>query len=160
MKSFRSYYPRGMTGPEKLTAAALLSASVLGACDAKQSNPSPQRGAEQVANHSQPLPPGKLQPKFLNGSSNIDYDAHESIGEHRTLSQFAMIEPAVAEFHSNEDADGRVNTELALDNLSFSGPDSVLQSAVVVHSGKDDLSTQPAGNSGDPVAFVVVFQKP
>jgi Cu-Zn family superoxide dismutase len=40
--------------------------------------------------------------------------------------------------------------------LQLSGPDSIIGKAVVVHAGPDDLSSQPAGNSGARVACGVI----
>jgi Cu-Zn family superoxide dismutase len=55
------------------------------------------------------------------------------------------------------DADGRAiidieDTEMTLD----SGPKGIIGRAVVVHAQPDDLESQPAGGSGDPVACGVI----
>lgn len=36
------------------------------------------------------------------------------------------------------------------------GPNSIAQKALVVHASADDLSTQPSGNSGDPIACGII----
>lgn len=40
--------------------------------------------------------------------------------------------------------------------ISLSGPNSIVGKAVVVHSGEDDLTTQPSGDSGSRVACGVI----
>lgn len=40
--------------------------------------------------------------------------------------------------------------------ISLSGPNSIVGKALVVHSGEDDLETQPSGDSGDRVACGVI----
>lgn len=57
------------------------------------------------------------------------------------------------------DADGNVHAEMQFDQLAFSGPASILQKAVVVHAGEDDLTSNPSGNSGDRVGCGVIRQE-
>ncbi|HVQ23949.1 MAG TPA: superoxide dismutase family protein, partial [Planctomycetota bacterium] len=40
--------------------------------------------------------------------------------------------------------------------ISLSGPDSILNRAVIVHAGKDDFVTQPSGDSGARVACGII----
>ena len=40
--------------------------------------------------------------------------------------------------------------------ITFEGDTSILGKAIVVHSGEDDLTTQPSGESGEPVACGVI----
>lgn len=40
--------------------------------------------------------------------------------------------------------------------LSLSGPNSIVGKALVIHSGEDDLTSQPSGNAGDRVACGVI----
>lgn len=54
------------------------------------------------------------------------------------------------------DNDGRVDTGLTLPGITFAGPTSILQRAVVIHGQKDDLESQPAGDSGDRVGCGVI----
>jgi len=54
------------------------------------------------------------------------------------------------------DANGRVETTLTVSDLGFSGSSSVLQKAIIVHAREDDLKSDPAGNSGDPVGCGVI----
>ncbi len=54
-------------------------------------------------------------------------------------------------------AQGEVNTTLSFDFLAFSGPANILNKAVVIHSGSDDLKTDPAGNAGERVGCGVIL---
>ena len=54
------------------------------------------------------------------------------------------------------DAQGKVETSFQDDRISLSGPDSILNKAVIVHAGKDDFTTQPSGASGARVACGVI----
>lgn len=51
---------------------------------------------------------------------------------------------------------GAASKETDVDQLTLNGERGVVGRAVVVHMGEDDLSTQPSGASGDPVACGVV----
>lgn len=50
------------------------------------------------------------------------------------------------------DEEGRIDRELQFGFLAFAGPLSILQRTVVLHSGEDDLKSQPSGGAGDPIA--------
>ncbi len=52
--------------------------------------------------------------------------------------------------------DGMAHMEMSVDFLTFSGDESILGRSVVVHAGEDDLTSQPAGNSGPRVACGVI----
>ncbi len=54
------------------------------------------------------------------------------------------------------DASGNVNVDLMLDGLTLEGPNGIVGKAVVVHAGRDDLQSQPAGDSGARVACGVI----
>tara|TARA_R110002110_G_scaffold415561_1_gene650783 strand:- start:83576 stop:84220 length:645 start_codon:yes stop_codon:yes gene_type:complete len=54
------------------------------------------------------------------------------------------------------DSSGRVETVINSEQLGFNGPVSVLQKAVVVHAGADDLKTDPAGNAGKRIGCGVI----
>ncbi len=55
------------------------------------------------------------------------------------------------------DASGKATLTLWLDGISIStGMDGVIGRAVVVHTGPDDLKTDPTGNSGGRVACGVI----
>jgi Cu-Zn family superoxide dismutase len=53
-------------------------------------------------------------------------------------------------------ADGTGHLELTLGQISLTGPNAIIDKAVILHAGADDCATQPAGNSGDRLACGVV----
>jgi superoxide dismutase, Cu-Zn family len=50
------------------------------------------------------------------------------------------------------DSTGHAHMELVDPHLSFSGANSILGRAVIIHEKDDDLKTQPSGNSGARIA--------
>jgi len=42
------------------------------------------------------------------------------------------------------------------ERIKVVGPNSIAQKALVVHASADDLSTQPSGNSGDPIGCGII----
>jgi Cu-Zn family superoxide dismutase len=58
------------------------------------------------------------------------------------------------------DKEGNASFEMTTDSLTVSpGADSVLGKAVIIHGKKDDGKSQPAGNSGPPIACGVINAK-
>jgi superoxide dismutase, Cu-Zn family len=53
-------------------------------------------------------------------------------------------------------ASGLAHYERTDKHLSFDGPNSILNRAVIVHAVPDDLTSQPAGNAGARVACGVI----
>ena len=53
--------------------------------------------------------------------------------------------------------DQQASLDITDDHLSFRAGNSVVGRAVIVHAGQDDLSTQPGGDAGDPVACGVIM---
>ena len=51
---------------------------------------------------------------------------------------------------------GVAEVDLEDSTIAFEGQDSVLGKAVIVHATGDDYTTQPSGDSGDPVACGVI----
>ncbi len=54
------------------------------------------------------------------------------------------------------DAAGKAHAELTLKGVKFSGDDSIIGKALIVHEKEDDLKTDPTGNSGDRIACGVI----
>jgi len=54
------------------------------------------------------------------------------------------------------DAEGNVHYEWTAPFLAFQGPNSIIGRAVIIHDGKDDLTSQPSGNAGSRVACGVI----
>jgi superoxide dismutase, Cu-Zn family len=57
------------------------------------------------------------------------------------------------------DASGKAQYKRVDSKLSFDGPNSILNRAVIVHAVPDDLMTQPAGNAGARVACGIIQGK-
>ena len=53
-------------------------------------------------------------------------------------------------------ADGTAHYEWTDKLLSFSGPNSILGRAIIVHADEDDLTSQPTGNAGARLACGVI----
>ena len=53
-------------------------------------------------------------------------------------------------------ADGTVEDEVQIDGIMLTGGQGLVGRAIVVHSGRDDMETDPSGDSGDPVACGVI----
>lgn len=55
------------------------------------------------------------------------------------------------------DAKGKANTTVLVEGMTMqSGEQSIIGKAVIIHAGKDDLKSQPAGNSGARIACGVI----
>jgi superoxide dismutase, Cu-Zn family len=54
------------------------------------------------------------------------------------------------------DSSGNAHYKRADSYLKFSGRDSIIGRAVIVHAGEDDLRSQPSGNAGPRVACGVI----
>ena len=59
------------------------------------------------------------------------------------------------------DANGEVYETFKVSDIAFgTGPDSIVGRGIVVHADKDDLKSQPAGNSGSRVACGMIVRNP
>jgi Cu-Zn family superoxide dismutase len=59
------------------------------------------------------------------------------------------------------DEEGRARGSVAVEGISIDrGPDRILGRAIVVHASRDDLQSQPAGNSGARIACGVINPSP
>lgn len=89
-------------------------------------------------------------------------DDASSAGGHFNPNDTLHGSPDAAEHHAGDmgnivaDDNGRVVAELTFRGLSLSGPASILQKAIVIHSDKDDLGSQPAGNAGSRIGCGVI----
>jgi Cu-Zn family superoxide dismutase len=55
------------------------------------------------------------------------------------------------------EADGTATVDLSDNELTLNrGPNGIIGKALVVHAGEDDLTSQPSGNSGDPLSCGVL----
>jgi len=52
--------------------------------------------------------------------------------------------------------DGQGHLDEVVPGLSLSGPTSIIGRSVVIHENEDDLTSQPAGNSGKRIAAAVI----
>jgi len=126
--------------------------------------PGPDAAAMQVIVRLQGLEPGP-HGIHIHDSDQCWEDGEFVAGSHFNPFDTAHGGPDDDEHHVGDmgnvvaDADGNVRADLELDYLAFSGPESILQRVVVVHSGEDDLSSQPSGDAGSPVACGIIFQQ-
>lgn len=115
----------------------------------------------RVAVEIQGLEPG-LHGFHVHETGDCSADDASSAGGHFSPHDASHGSPEAADSHVGDlgnieaDDNGQVATELTVRHLAFSGPSSILQKAVVVHSGKDDLESQPSGDSGDRVGCGVI----
>ena len=54
------------------------------------------------------------------------------------------------------DSNGRAELDYVDSKLTLAGPNSIVGRAVIVHAGRDDLTSQPAGDAGGRVACGVI----
>ena len=54
------------------------------------------------------------------------------------------------------DKNKKVQTTITSESLTFAGADSILGRTVIIHADRDDLKSQPAGNSGKRIACGVI----
>ncbi len=54
------------------------------------------------------------------------------------------------------EGDGTAKQWLRTEELQLQGPAGIVGKAIVVHTGDDDLKSQPAGESGEPIACGVI----
>lgn len=54
------------------------------------------------------------------------------------------------------DANGVAEFSFVDDDLTFEGPSSIIGRGLIVHAGKDDLSSQPSGDAGPRAGMAVI----
>ncbi len=90
----------------------------------------------------------------------------KSVGGHFNPGKEAHGGPGMAHHHAGDlgnltaDEHGHAHAEGMLMNATFSGDNSILDRAVIVHSKADDLKSQPAGDSGSRIAGGVIKASP
>jgi Cu-Zn family superoxide dismutase len=88
-----------------------------------------------------------------------------SAGEHFAPAGMPHGSPDAPQHHAGDlgnvtaDASGRAQIDRDFDGLGLNGANSILGRAVIVHSGRDDLTSQPSGASGARVACGVIMTK-
>jgi Cu-Zn family superoxide dismutase len=98
----------------------------------------------------------------LHESGDCSAPDASSAGEHFSPDDRPHGSPTDTIHHAGDlgnvtaDARGIAVTNLETSDLVLAGRYGVVDRAVIVHSGEDDLVSQPSGNSGDPVACGVV----
>ena len=110
----------------------------------------------------QGLQPGRLHGLHVHEVGDCSASDASSAGGHFSPYDSEHGSPEDAEQHVGDmgnieaDEDGRVSSEFRVRGLAFSGPASILQKAVIVHSKEDDLTSQPAGDAGNPAGCGVI----
>lgn len=86
-----------------------------------------------------------------------------SAGDHFNPTGMPHGGPTDADHHAGDlgnieiGADGTGSLDLSSDMLSLAnGADSIIGKAVILHSGEDDLESQPSGDAGDRLACGVI----
>jgi superoxide dismutase, Cu-Zn family len=86
----------------------------------------------------------------------------KSAGEHFNPTSLPHGGPDSAQHHVGDlgnitsDDSGNAHLDRVFTFLSLSGSNSIVDHSVIIHSGKDDFTSQPAGNSGNRVACGVI----
>ena len=90
-----------------------------------------------------------------------------SAGEHFNPTSSDHGGPADPAHHSGDlgnvtaDSKGEVYATFEISDGTFgNGPDSIIGRGVIVHAARDDLKSQPAGNSGARVACGLITRNP
>jgi Cu-Zn family superoxide dismutase len=90
-----------------------------------------------------------------------------SAGQHFNPGASEHGSPDSASHHAGDlgnitaDAKGEVYVSFEIADGTFgTGNDSIVGRSIVVHAERDDLHTQPAGNSGDRIACGVILRNP
>ena len=99
----------------------------------------------------------------LHAGGSCDGPDFTSAGDHFNPASAPHAGPTAPQRHNGDfgnvevGADGTGNVDLVTDALSIgSGANDVLGKAVILHAGKDDLTSQPSGNAGARIACGVV----
>ena len=86
----------------------------------------------------------------------------KSAGDHFNPTGMPHGGPDAQKHHAGDlgnitgDSSGKGHLDRVFNFLSLSGTNSIVGHSVIVHAGKDDLTSQPAGNAGNRVACGVI----
>jgi Cu-Zn family superoxide dismutase len=100
----------------------------------------------------------------LHAGGSCEAPDFKSAGDHFNPANMPHGAPNVSQHHAGDfgnievAADGTGHLDLVTADLSVStgGANDVIGKAVILHGGKDDLTTQPSGNAGPRIACGVV----
>ena len=126
-------------------------------------SPGPDRKLMQVEVKLSGLEPGK-HGFHIHRLDDCSADDASSAGGHFNPFNTEHGAPSSERHHLGDmgnieaNAQGHVNTTLVFADMSFSGPSSILQRAVVVHAEPDDYTSAPAGNAGKRIACGEIVQ--
>lgn len=123
----------------------------------------PDAGGVHVVAQVSGLPPG-MHGFHLHAGTTCDGPDFKTAGDHFNPTNVQHGDPAGSPHHAGDfgnidvGADGTGNADFTTNMLTLGtgAGDDVLGHAVIVHGGKDDLTTQPSGNSGPRVACGIV----
>jgi len=114
-----------------------------------------------VTAHIEGLTPGE-HGFHLHQNGDCSAPDGSSAGDHWNPTQQPHGAPDAPQHHSGDlgnitaDASGMAHVDKTVHGVGFSGMQSVIGHAVIVHGKADDLKTQPSGNAGPRVACGVV----
>lgn len=126
--------------------------------------PDPEMKRMLVTVNLRGLTPGK-HGFHIHESGDCSAKDASSAGEHFNPFDAKHGSPQDEDYHLGDmgnieaDAQGEVNSQLSFKAMSFSGPNSVLQKALIVHADADDMTSQPSGNAGDRIGCGEIIEE-
>lgn len=121
-------------------------------------------GGVSITGELRGLNPGK-HGFHIHENGNCSGPNADSAGDHFTINGQPHGSPDEAtDLHHTGDLgnivvgpDGTANIRMELEQITLEpGPAGIIDRAIIVHSDEDDLTSQPSGNSGDPVGCGVI----
>jgi len=126
-------------------------------------SPGPDKESMQVKVKLSGLEPG-IHGFHIHESDDCSADDASSAGGHFNPFNAEHGAPSSERQHLGDmgnveaNAQGNVNTTLMFADMSFSGPNSILQRAVVVHAQQDDFTSVPSGDAGKRIGCGEIVQ--